>query len=131
MSLSCHAEDPTNKNDIKTTSDVSQTPSFGSQCVQNVFYTDTEPSQQQCFHKSCNTRFRDTRFAILGVTHGLVRVLHTFFITHVFKTCVKHEMRKHMLRKRVLPENMYIENVCYRYENVCDENMCIRKHMLQ
>ena len=35
-----------------------------------------------------------------------------------------------MLRKRVLKENIYIENACCIYENVCDENMCIPKHML-
>ena len=43
-SLRCHAEDPRGKNYVKTTQDVSWTASFGSQCVQNAFYTDTEPS---------------------------------------------------------------------------------------
>ena len=44
MSLRCHAEDPRGKNCVKTTPDVSQTASFGPQCVQNTFYTDIEPS---------------------------------------------------------------------------------------
>ena len=88
-------------------------------------------SQQQCFRKSCNTRFRDTRYAILCVTHVYKRVLHTFFVTHVFPTCVTHVFVKHVLRKRVLQENMYFENACCTCENTCDENMHIRKHMLQ
>ena len=102
--------------------------------VLNVLYLNTVAlysSQQQCFRKSCNTRFRDTRCAILCVTHVYKRVLHTFFTTHVFPTCVTHVVVKHVLRKRVLQENMYFENACCTHENTCDENMYIRKHMLQ
>ena len=52
-------------------------------------------------------------------------VLHTFCVTHVFKTCVTHIAWKHVWRKRVLHENVCIENVCCEHENMCDENVCI------